>query len=74
MNIRIVKVDVEPIRQELARIADLLEQLVYTTNPPAEMYEYKDDKPENYVVYTDDEREIVAHKLAQRGKVYREKR
>ena len=71
MNIRIVKVDVSGIETQLMRIADMLECLIYATNPPDQAFTEIEDKPENRAFYTNDDEEIIAHKLRQMGREYR---
>lgn len=70
MNVRVVKVDLSGVEQQLERIANMLEQLVYTTNPPAQAFEF-DDTPEKRVFYSSDAEEIVRHKLTQMGRTYK---
>lgn len=70
MNIRILKVDNSGIEYQLSRIADMLERLIYATNPP-EFDSDVEDTPESRVFYTDDIAEIVANKVRQAGRTYR---
>ena len=70
MNIRIVKLDLEPIRLELARIADALEGLRESTNPEwvAQASDFPGEKDVVRTFYSNEEEEIIQQKLDKIGR------
>lgn len=70
MKVVVHKVDNGELVDQLRRIADLLENLIYTTNSPQQMFE-TDDNPANRLFYSNEMDEIVEHKLNQMGRAYR---
>jgi hypothetical protein len=67
MNIRVIKVDMAGVEQQLSRIADMLEHLIYATNPPEQYMAGPSNNPNDHVFYTDDVREIIDYKLREAG-------
>lgn len=72
MQVKILKTDLSGLEQRLDRIADMLERLIETTDPIPKGWD--PEKVKNRVTYTDENREIVAHKLHQMGRTYRAKK
>ena len=78
MNVRYVKLDIEPVTFQLQRIADLLEQLVQSTNPqwvagpPTE----EEAAARFQVMYANEREEIIQHHVnkARGGEIYIPKR
>lgn len=74
MNVRLTKLELAGVEKQLERIADMLEQLLYATNPPNLMTADPEDNPEKRIFYTDEAEEIIRYKLARMGKEYKPKR
>ena len=69
MHIRVVKVDLSRVEQQLERIADLLEGMLGSTDPLHTIDDYT--IPENEVeriIYSNDRQEIIDHHVQRLGK------